>query len=126
MLLITVCAIVLSTPAVLQCLYGLSPILVHGGLDLPVISASKPPLTSGPLNLGVLQDHKKFLSEEPAFTLLSADLVAVDQRIQNVARYLPSVRWVCSSSASWARQRFKALIGQSKGASAALTGKLER
>eukprot|EP00891_Asterochloris_glomerata_P005200 jgi/Astpho2/5200/Aster-04779 len=38
------------------------------------------------------KDHKKFLSEEPAFTLLSADLVAVDHRIQNVARYLPSVR----------------------------------
>ena len=73
--------------------FGAWAILVHSGPHSLMYSASKPPDLNTP-GLGVLQDHKKFLSEEPAFTLLSADLVAVDRRIQNVARYLPSVRWV--------------------------------
>ena len=84
--------------------FGLLAILVRGGPHSPVISARKPPDP----DLGALQDHKKFLSEQPAFTLLTADLVAVDHRIQNVARYLPSVRWVRSNSALWAWERFGA------------------
>lgn len=38
------------------------------------------------------QDNKKIKSEEPYFELLTTELVATDERVLNVSRFLPAIR----------------------------------
>ena len=39
-----------------------------------------------------LQDSKKINSEEPYFELLTTELVATEERVFNVSRFLPAIR----------------------------------
>ena len=41
-----------------------------------------------------MQDSKKIKSEEPYFELLTTELCATEDRVFNVSRFLPSIRFV--------------------------------
>jgi len=47
-----------------------------------------------PKTLAGMQDSKKIKSEEPYFELLTTELCATEDRVFNVSRFLPSIRFV--------------------------------
>ena len=48
---------------------------------------------SSDIVLAEIQDNKKIKSEEPYFELLTTELVATEERVFNVSRFLPAIRY---------------------------------